>query len=80
MAAGTNLLGELHYRLEEIDVEPQCVVELVEQLELLRCVIAVIGDGATNNGVVLLFHKAVVILAVRPRACETDLLGITVAH
>ncbi len=45
-ASSSELLLELHDRLEEVDVEPQGTVERLQELQLPRPVVAVVADGA----------------------------------
>lgn len=45
---------------------------------MLCCIVTVVGDSATDDGVVLLFHEAVVILAIGATTSKANLFGITV--
>jgi hypothetical protein len=74
MTSSADFLLKLHDRLKEVGVEPEMAVEQLQKLELLGCIIAVVADRATNNGVVLLFNVARVVFSVWPAACEGDVL------
>src|ERR1051325_1852816 len=47
-------------------------VEPLEELELLLCIIAVVGDGPADDRVVFLFDEAVVVLTVRTGSSKGD--------
>src|SRR5436853_1334332 len=71
---------QLHAWLKEVGVEFQRRVQLRKQTQLLVGVTALIADRAPHHRVVLLLDKATVVLAVRPRAGESDFLILTIAE
>jgi hypothetical protein len=78
-ASGAKFFTELHHRLEEVGVEPESLIELLEKCKLPGVVIAVVADGSADDGVVLLFDKAVVVLAIGAAAGEGNRVELTVA-
>ena len=64
----TSCAQKLHRRLEEVDHESYLIVDLVEQFQLLFSVIAKVSGVTPDNRIIFLLHKAVIILAIRPRA------------
>ena len=64
--------------MKEVGVEIQRLVQLREQAQLLVRVTALIADRAPHHRVVLLLDKTTVVLAIRTRAREGDLLFLTV--
>ena len=72
---GDQLLGWV----EEVDQQPQPIVELVEQLDLLLGLQTQVADVAAYHVVVLLLGEVVVVLAVGARTGELDALLAAVA-
>ncbi len=73
--AAYSLFGfELHGRQKEVSVEAQVTIEIVEQLQLLLSIKAAVTNGAADHRIILLFHKTVIIFAVRTRASEGKFL------
>ena len=65
--------------VEEVDQQPQLIVELVEQRDLLLGLQAQVADVPAHHVVVLLLGEVVVVLAVGARAGEADALLVAVA-
>ena len=78
-AAGADLFLQLHYRQEEVGVQPERCVDRIEQSELLWGVVAIVGNRSADDGVVLLFDKAVVVFLVRSAPGEGDPFFVAVA-
>lgn len=79
MAAAADFLAQLHARLEEVGVEPQELIELVEQLDLVGLIVAIIAHGGADDGVVLLLDEAVVVLAIGAAAGKADMFLFAIA-
>ena len=62
LAADSGFLQQFHYGLKEVAVEPQNVIEFIEDCHFFRCVMPHIPHRSSNNGIVLLFYEAIVIL------------------
>jgi len=75
-----HLFFEFHDGLEEVGVEAETSVERVQELKLLGRIVAVIPHGATDDGIVFLFDKAVVVLAIGTASGEGNLLLLAVAQ
>src|SRR5215470_9943220 len=78
LAAVTLFALEPHHRLKIVGVESQITVELIDQGQLLAAHQALIAHVPPHHSVVLLLHKTVVVLAVRPRAGESYALLLTI--
>ena len=78
LAPVPDLLLELHDREEEVGIQACDSIEPAEKFYLLRSVIAVVADKVADDGVVLLFDIAVVVLAVRTTAGEGDVFVLAV--
>jgi hypothetical protein len=63
-ASMSDLVAELHDRLEEVGKQPEGLVKHGQELKLPRRVVAVVADGATDDGVVFLFDVAVIVLVI----------------
>ena len=50
----------------------------MEQLELIRLIVAVIADGVTDDGIVFLFDEAVIVFAIGTASGEGNVLGLAV--
>jgi hypothetical protein len=73
LATNAHLLFELHHRQEEVAIVVKQCVQTVEQVQLTRRVIAVVANGATHNGPVLLLDVGVVVATACPASGEGDL-------
>lgn len=71
---------ELHNGLEEVGEEPERTVELAKDTKLSIVIIAGIADGLSNDGVVFLFHKAAIILAIGSATGKGDFVFATVSE
>src|SRR3990172_678690 len=59
---GGDFLFQAHHRLEEVVVQPELVIELVEQIGLRHRIQALVTDVSPHQAEVVLFHKAVIVL------------------
>src|SRR5262245_65705218 len=55
-------------------------IKFVEQFDLWLCLMTQVSDIASNDRIILLLDKTVVVLAVRPRPSEGDLFLHAVAE
>ena len=78
-AADTDFLAQLHARLEEVGVEPQELIDLVEKLELVGLIVAVIAHGGADDGVVFLFDEAVIVFAIGVATGKADVFLFAIA-
>lgn len=79
LAANAHLFLEFGDRQKEVGVEVHHSIEAVEELQLLRRVIAVVAKRAPHDRPVLLLDEGAVVLLVGPTAGEGDLLLQAVA-
>ena len=63
LAANSVLANQLGDRQEEVGVKTKTVIEPIENFQLLGSMVAAIPDIFSDERPILLFHKAVVVLA-----------------
>ena len=78
-AANSVLVDQLEHWLKEVDVESCVFIDCLKERQSLRRFIAAIANETAHDGPVLLFHVCLVILFVRPRPGEGNLLFLAVA-
>src|SRR4030065_7938 len=69
------LLPQAHHGLEKVVVEPEPVVERVEQVRLVDGIETVVANVGTDKGGVLLLNETIVVLVPLPAAGVLDVLG-----
>jgi len=69
-----DLLCQAHHRLEEVVVHPHLVVELIDGDGLGDGIEPIVAQIGTNQGGVLLFDEAIVVLVVGSAAGELNTL------
>src|SRR5690349_1369627 len=66
------LLSQLEGWLEEVHEQTNRSIEPAQSRRSLKALIAPVAHDAPNNSAVLLLHPGLVVLAIRPAACELN--------
>ncbi len=78
-SAAAFLLTKFHRRVEEVNQQPEVLIQLSDQGDLLFGFIPMVANGLTDDVVVLLLHVAGIVAMVGSSPGERDLMKSTPA-